>query len=275
MIGHFKAIPICTDRHGNTIPPDEAARFVEHAPVGVSKNNLVLNLGRKRQAEFLGGRAQRVNSTPAYIDRLILGVGPKAGNPPHLSNTFESINQIRKLNGTPFGIFHLFDEDIFYPDSMAVIPHGLSSGWANGTATLSSDGTFICDGEEDLSAVRVIDQVTLDHPDETRLSIREIVSDVELKLHNPSGLEFGGRYRIDSAGTQVVFSKLIRGNMFPPDEFGPVVLVQEAGLLFTDSVLLNRVIYGGVDDDSGIPLQSDLNPSGIELSYRFEFTMTM
>lgn len=273
IIGRFTATPICKDKDGNLIPLSE---FKGKKPRVIKKNNLVVSQGRKKIAELIGGRNQlgEEGHSANYINRLILGVGDKEGNTPHLMNDQSTFEQIQKIDSTPMGIFQIEKADIFYPDSSGKIPEGLDSGWSDTTGILDASGTFT-DNNADFSTIEILDHLTLNISNTTRLVVTDVISDTELAVYNPGGLAVESSYRIDTPGTQVIFSKLIEGNLFHPDEFGPSVLVTEAGLLFNDSSLFNRVIFGDPTTDNGIVLQSDESLGSQELSYIFEFTITL
>lgn len=286
--GRFTATHICKDKSGKVVSLSEALskETIEMLKgkvrvANVKRNNLVVNQGRKKTAELLGGRNQRlINPIPAnYIDRLILGDGPKAGNYPNLNNSLATFQEITKtdVNNTPFGTFLFDNGEIFYPDSAGRVPVGTTEGWAP-TLAVITDSQYLDVDEDTFALVQPYDQVTLnsDLTNPLRLTVLEVVNDRRLRIHNPSGyLTDGVQYRIDTPGTQVLFSKLVTGNTFHPDEFGPAVIVKEAGLLFNDSMLFNRVVFAPENEDSGVILQSDQSTSGIEISVRFEFVITI
>ena len=228
--------------------------------------NLVLQGGRMKLAEYLGGKTNQ-----SYVDRLVLGEGDKTA--PMLMDDGSDIDVIEADDGSKTGVFQLTEDDIFYPDSAPKIPD-TEAGWAESTGRLFPDGTFIDKSQNFSEVVSVDDHITFNVTSQTRLPILE-VDETALKLYNPGQLELQEvEYRIDTSGTQVVFSKLIEGNFFDPDKFGPNVRVTTAGLMMNDNTLFNRVIFGAPDDNSGIILRSDESPGGIESSYRFEFTFT-
>jgi len=100
------------------------------------------------------------------------------------------------------------------------------------------------------------------------------VSSTELELHNPYGYTTAATpFRIESSGSQVLFSKLITAsNHFPAIDYGPAVLVHEAAWLFNDGACWNRVLFSAGDDTQGVLIQP-ADVFGVEIGAQFELTV--
>lgn len=286
--GFFRATHICKTKNGLIVPLSEdfiARKDVK--PCDIAKYNLVVNSGRENMARTLGGSFQ--TTTPAqvapYINRITLGEGVKQGNLPSLSDT-GLVQEIRKIGGTPSGTFLLngpneVSPDITFPAAVQRWPLSGDFTGANGTISIDGDGkTYLDDSTVQFAStvnVELTDQVTVNNSSTNPLvlGIKRVVSETRLELHNPysftgSSLE----YRISTPGTQMFVSKLIEGNDFPNADWGEGVLISEAGLLYNNSELFNRVIYYPEDEERGILLQSD-ESTGVEVSVRFEWLITL
>jgi hypothetical protein len=217
----------------------------------IEANNLVVNVGRNKLARLLAGDSR------AYINRLQLGdvlvgsVVSKSTFPADLSDT-ALVHEIRNLGGQPGATFDL-DEHV-YPGTVVKV-----SALVGTPATLmaGSPGRLTDAGQDFIAAgVREEDTVTayIGGEDYT-LGIRRVLSATELELDNPGQVSGTVGYTIQTPGTQVLFRKLISGDNFPESGFGPATVVHEAGLLFSDSTLFNRVVFQPQDSTLGLLLQ--------------------
>lgn len=249
-----------------------------------SKSNLVVNGGRGIVARLIGG------ASSLKIDRVVLGdLGDelKANEYPKLSDT-GLIGPLEDLSGTPGGVFVLDDDnDKIYPDAARRYPTDTSLDWAN-TGTLSISGgesIFTSDpfsGGVDFATLGIErgDHLVLntDSINPLHLGVVEIQSATELLVHNPSEYTTpvgeSLQYRLESSGATLIINKLIRGNDFPEDEWGPYTLVKEAGLLFSDGTLFARTIAAPTTEDNGILLQPD-TIDGSETSYIVEWVISL
>ncbi len=249
----------------------------------IRQGNLVVNAGREVLAQSLGGYWETQSLVTPYINRITLGDGTKSGNLPNLSDT-GLVNEIQKLNGTTAGTFLLngpndVSPDITFPPSVQRYPGSGFGG--SGTVTINSSGeTLLSDSGVDYIntiGVQLTDQVTLNNSSTNPLvlGVREVRSSTVLVLHNPSGFTGGPlQYKIGTPGTQMLVSKLIEGNQFLKADYGAAVLVHEAGLLFHNDTLFNRVVFAPNDEEVGVLLQSD-ETNGVEISVRFEWLITL
>lgn len=271
--GRCKVEQIARDKDGDQVElPDDVQKKYE-------KDNLIVNVGRSKIAKLIGGEVQG-----DFVDRIQLGDlggNSKASNYPVLKDT-GLVNEIKDKNGNPGGTYQVKDQHKLYPAQTDRIP---SSGtWASTEGAVSISG-----GEsifEDTSAqfkndgVQRTDQLVLDtnttHP--LALGVKEVRSHDKLVVHNPREYETPAndtvQYRVENPGTQFVVSREIPGNDFSVSEWGPAVLVHEAGLIFNDDTFLNRVLFYPQDNDKGLLLQND-SINGIEISARFEWVLTL
>lgn len=286
--GHFKATHICRKSNGLYVPLNQADIARKDVSISdVQKWNLVVNSGRQNMARNLGGSFQTADPAQVspYINRITLGEGIKSGNLPSLSNT-GLVQEIRKIGGTPSGTFLLngpneVAPDITFPAAAQRWPLSGDFTGANGNITIDGDGkTFLDDATVQFVStidVQLTDQVTINNSptNPLALGIKEVVSETRLELHNPYSFTGSNvEYRISTPGTQMLVSKLIEGNDFTNAEWGEGVLITEAGLLYNNSELFNRVVYYPEDEEKGLLLQSD-ESTGTEISVRFEWLITL
>jgi hypothetical protein len=285
--GYFSATHVYK-RNGVEIPRSEALTSKQMSFVqDIKRQNLVVNTGRQHIARSLGGywqTADPVQINP-YINRLIVGTGNKAGNLPNLSDT-GLVTELRKLDGTVSGTFLLdgpwsVTPEVTFPSLVWRGGAEPPNDWlSSGAITINVDNeTILTDATVNFLTlgVALTDQVTLDNSptNPAVLGVREIRSATELVLHNPYGITSADvAYRIGTPGTQVLVSKLIEGNDFPQDDWGSAIILKEAGLLLSNSVLFNRVVFAPSDEEAGLLLQSD-EALGVEVSIRFEWLITI
>lgn len=244
----------------------------------IVRNNLVVNSGREKIARLL---SRGKTSENAYINRLTIGVGQKSGNLPSLLDVGLA-EELTNLSGVGSGTFE-FDPDteILLPSSGPKYPSS-GGGWAptQCTISISSGITTLTDPSAAFvttSSISTTDQVTVQSStiNNVSLGVMSVVSDTQLTLYNPYGFSGAAlNYRISTPGTQVLFSKFVDGNNFPQSSFGVATLITEAGLLFNDGTLFNRVVYIPENEDVGIVLQSD-EATGVAMGARFEFLVTI
>jgi hypothetical protein len=265
---------VVTDALGNVLPwsvaQDSLARRGIRVPPELTTQNLVVNSGRLTLAQKLAG------DTTAFIDRVqigdckVAGVVQKTLFPPDLSDT-ALVNEIRTLSGGPGGTFELDGHS--FPDSVVKTePAGLPGTLTAGVLSTFTDAgaDFVADGitDRDVLTVYISGQDYI-------LGIREVVSATELEVENPSSLSGAGlAYKVTAPGTQVLFSKLINGNNFPESQFGPLTTAHEAGLLYSNDALFNRVTFVPDDNDVGLILQPgtvDGNIINIQLDWLITF----
>jgi len=282
--GFFRATHICKTRSGIILPLREV---VDNPKIkDIERWNLVVNSGRQVVARCLAGHYQTASpaASAPYINRLILGEGEKQSNLPNLTDT-GLVQEIAKITGTPSGTFlldgpHEASPDITLPASARRWP--LSGDFTANNAAITinaSEETILTDATVDFTSIGVelTDQVTIDNSSTNPLvfGIREVRSATELVLHNPNGYTGTSRaWRIETPGTQMLVSRLIEGNTFTQADYGGAVVCHEAGLLFNNSTLFNRVVFNPTDEEVGILLQSD-ELTGVEISVRFEWLVTV
>lgn len=285
-VGYFKATHICKTRGGLYVPltKDVVARKDVNVQ-NIERRNLVVNSGRQVLARTLGGYYQNASDDVPFINRLVLGDGEKSSNLPNLSDT-GLVSEISDLSATPGGTFLLADHldaspDISFPSAVTRWP--LSGTWTagNGVITIDANGdTILTDATVDFISViniQLTDQITINNSSTNPLvfGVREVRSTTELVLHNPYGYTGTGvEWRAETPGTQMLVSRLVEGNDFDQATWGDGVVVHEAGLLFNNDTLFNRVVFAPHDEEVGVLLQSD-EATGVEISVRFEWLVTI
>lgn len=259
----------------------------EYADLGiqdVKKWNLVVNSGRQTIARSLGGYYQDASQAVPQLNRVVVGEGQKTGNLPNLSDT-GLVQEITKLNGTPAGTFLLagpYDAspEISFPPQSQLFPlTGFTGPNASITIDPSGDSIF-----EDLTVdfgtlgISETDQITIDNSTVNPLifGIQEIISSTQLRIHNPTQFtDTNIAWSVGTPGTQVVVTKLLEGNSFPLAEWGGAVVLSEAGILFNNNTLFNRVVFSPDNEDIGVLIQSDEGTSGVEISARLTWVITL
>jgi hypothetical protein len=226
--------------------------------------NLVVNSGRSQLARLI----RRVTNG-AWINRVqlgdckIAGVVRKSDFPPDLSDT-SLIHEIRNLGGQPGATFDI-DEDSS-PDEVVKVDAsvGTPGVLTAGVTSILADNTgadYIAAGITDRDTVTII----LNGEDFT-LGVNEVIDSTTLEVSNPGQLAGAVGYTVQTPGTQALFRKLISGDNFPESEFGPATVVHEAGLIFTDSTLFNRITFQQNDDSIGLVLQpTDIDGTRIDV----------
>lgn len=284
--GYFSATHICKTKSGIYVPlSDVLSDDLRDKIFDIKKKNLVVNLGRKEIAWSLGGFYQTQNMVAPYINSLILGNGNKSGNLPNLSDT-GLVQEIRTLAGTPAGALLLNDASSPMPEisfpTVVWRGGGSATTWLSVADTVSINGdneTILTDSSANFNtlAVQLTDQVTLDDSttNPSVLGVREVRSATELVLNNPYGVtDSAVRYRIGTPGTQMLVTKVVEGNDFPQATWGPSIIIKEAGLLYNNGSLFNRIVFAPDNEEQGLLLQSD-EALGVEVSLRFEWLITV
>lgn len=226
-------------------------------------NNLVVNVGRMKLAYLLRG------ATSAYINRVqlgdcqVAGVVRKTDFPPDLSDV-HLVHEIANLSGVPAATFDLDSDST--PDEVVKVDASVGTPGllTAGTTSLLTDTTgvdFVAAGVDAKDTATVF----LGGEDFT-LGVIEVVSTTQLSVANPSQLAGAVGYRVQTPGTQALFRKLISGDNFPEANFGPVTIVHEAGLLFNDDALFNRITFQQSDNSLGLVLQpTDIDGTRIDV----------
>lgn len=257
-------------RHGRAVDPATALSAAARAELrrqGISPEllgrNLVVNTGRAQLAKLIRG------VTSAYIDRVQLGdckvggVVVKTTFPPDLSDV-ALVHELRDLGDNPGGTFALDNnsgpDEVQKVDASVGTPGTLAAG-ATSTLTDVTGVDFVAEGVNERDTVTV----TLGGEDYT-LGVNAVVSATQLEVANPSQLAGAVGYTVQTPGTQALFSKLISGDDFPEADFGPVTVVHEAGLLFSDDTLFNRITFNQSDNAVGLILQpTDIDGTRIDI----------
>ncbi len=279
ITGAFRATQVLEMPDGRIVKATEApsrvleildSQGLKYTPV-IEKNNLVVSTGRSAMVHELAG-----DGTRRWIDRVQLGdakvanVVVKDTFPPDLSDT-GLIHEIRTLSGAPGGTFAL-DGYEFPAEVDKVAPPGLPGTLAAGVVSVFTDpgADFINDGITDADQLVVF----IDGED-FRLGIRSVIGATQLEVDNPSQLAAAGiAYRVQTPGGQVLFRKLVSGNNFPESNFGPLTVAHEAGLMFTDGSLFNRVIFAPGNPNVGLTFQPR-DVDGITLSAQLDWLITI
>lgn len=225
--------------------------------------NLVVNTGRAKLAYLIRGRTSASIDRVQLGDTVISGVVRKTDFPPDLSDT-DLVHEIRTLADQPGGTFDI-DEDSS-PDEVVKVDAsvGTPGTLTAGSVSLLTDVTgadFVDAGVNERDTVTVV----LNGEDYT-LGVISVQSSTELVVANRSQLAGAVGYTVQTPGTQALFHKLISGDSFPEAEYGPVTIVHEAGLLFSDDALFNRVTFQQNDPDLGLVLQpTDIDGTCIDV----------
>lgn len=236
----------------------------------IVKNNLVVNSGRSNMCLSLGGDVRKFVNRVQLGDAKIGGVVVKDTYPPDLSDT-GLIHEIRTLLGAPGATFNLdsaTNPSIVTKSSPAGLPGTLTAGV---TSVLSDSGAdFLADGVTDE------DQATVFIGGETfTLGVRQVISSTQLEVENPSQVAGAGvAYTVQTPAGQVLFRKLVSGENFPESLYGPLTIAHEAGLLFNDSALFNRVIFAAGNPAVGLLLQPR-DVDGVILSAQLDWLITI
>jgi len=226
-------------------------------------NNLVVNVGRMKLAYLLRG------ATSAYVNRVQLGdcqvsgVVRKTDFPPDLSDV-HLVHEIANIAGVPAATFDLDSDST--PDEVtkwdaSVGTPGLLTAGSTSLLTDETGVDFVAEGVDVKDTVTVL----LGGEDFT-LGVVEVQSATALVVANPSQLAGAVGYRVQTPGTEALFRKLISGDNFPAANFGPVTIVHEAGLLFNDDALFNRITFQQSDNALGLVLQpTDIDGTRIDV----------
>jgi len=258
-------------RDGREVPLQEALSPAARAELQrrgidpqrlMERNNLVVRSGRAKLALLLRGRSSASINRVTLGDCTVGGIVVKDQFPADLSDV-ALVHEIRTLGGQPGAMFDI-DEDTS-PDEVTKVsalvgtPGTLTAGAQSKLA--DSGQNFIAAGVDDEDTITVF----IGDEDYT-LGIREVLSATEIEVDNPAQLAAAVGYSIQTPGSQALFRKLISGDNFPVAQFGPVTVVHEAGLLFTDGTLFNRVVFQPDNPELGLVLQpTDVDGTRIDV----------
>lgn len=239
----------------------------------IRRTNLVVQQGRSYAARLLTQGFDR------HIAALQLGNCVKSLNPPSLLDT-GVVAEIETLAGTPQATFAIDPlTEVFVPAQARRYPINIAIPFGDAASvTISSGVTTMTCATVDFTTfgIQFGDQVVFNTPTSVpvALSVRRVLSPTQLELHNPYGYTTAATpFRIESSGSQVLFSKLITAsNHFPAATYGPAVLVHEAAWLFNDGACWNRVLFSAQDDSQGVLIQP-ADAFGVEVGAQFELTV--
>jgi len=224
--------------------------------------NLVVNAGRGKLARLLGGSSSGGVDRIQLGDCVVDGLVRKDLYPADLGDV-SLVHEIRSISGNPGATFDV--DSVAYPDEVTKTDASIGTPGvlvAGGNSTLSDPGAdFVSDGVNDSDTVTV-----LISGQSYVLGVVDVISSTQLSVDNPAGIAGAVGYTVQTPGTQVLFRKLINADNFPENQFGPVTVVHEAGLLFTDGTLFNRVLFQAQDNDIGLVLQpTDIDGTRIDI----------
>lgn len=234
------------------------------------EKNLVVDIGRAQLAKLLRGRSS------VYVDRIQLGdcrvggVVRKTDFPADRSDT-HLVHEIRDISGAPGATFDL-DSDSS-PDEIVKVDQsvGTPGTLTTGNPSLLTDVSgvdFLAEGVDVKDTVTVM----LNGQDYT-LGILAVISATQIEVYNPGNLAGAVGYRVHTPGTQALFQKLVSGDNFPADRFGPRTIVHEAALMFSDGSIFNRITFVPNDNSLGLTLQpTDID--GTRIDVQFDWTIT-
>ena len=221
--------------------------------------NLVVNTGRAHMAGLLRGAVSTYINRVQLGDCKIGGVVRKTDYPPDLSDTM-LVHEITNLAGQPAATFDL--DEAVSPDQVTKVNALTGTPGTLTTSALTDAGQdFVAAGVNARDTVTVV----IGGEDYT-LGIRAVTSATELEVANPNQLAGAVGYSVQTPGTQDLFRKLISGDNFPEATFGSPIVAHEAGLLFADGTLFNRVTFRQSDNTQGLLLQpTDVDGTRIDL----------
>ena len=226
-------------------------------------DNLVVNVGRATLARMLRGVTSTWINRVQLGDAKISGVVRKSDFPPDLSDV-TLIHEIRNLGGQPGATFDLDSssspDEVIKVDASVGTPGTLTAGSVS-TLTDITGVDFVAAGVTERDTVTVVIG-----GEDFVMGVNAVVGPTELEVANPGQLAGAVGYTVQTPGTQALFTKTISGDNFPESEFGPVTVVHEAGLLFTDGSLFNRITFQQNDDSIGLVLQpTDIDGTRIDV----------
>jgi len=236
----------------------------------VVKRNLVVNVGRLMMCRQLAGDVDTKIESVQFGDCKVNGLVSKDLFPPDLSDN-ALVSELRTNGGAPGGTF-LLDDYVFPAQVTKSDPPGLPGTLVAGSVSRLVDGTadFTADGVTDDDVVTVI----LGGEDYT-LAVRRVIGPTELEVENPGQLAGAGlSYSVTTPQGQVLFRKFVSGNNFPTSLYGPMTVAHEAGLLFSNGAIFNRVIFAPASQDVGLVFQpQDIN--GVTLGVQVDWLIVI
>lgn len=237
----------------------------------VMKQNLVVSAGRDAVA-------QRIVDPDfsAVIDRIQLGdtkvsgVVSKSLFPPDLSDT-GLVNEIRTLLGAPGATFEI--DGFSFPSRVTKTnPAGLPGTLTAGATSILTDpgADFVSDGVTDADVV-----TAFIGGEDFSLGIKSVLGPTQVEVENPSQLSAAGiSYRITTPGGQVLIRKVVSGNNFPEALYGPMTVCHEAGLLFSNGALFNRVTISPANPEVGLVFQPQ-DIDGLSIGAQLDWLITI
>jgi hypothetical protein len=221
--------------------------------------NLIVNAGRAHLAKLLRGVVSTYINRVQLGDTKIGGVVRKSDYPPDLSDT-RLVHEITNLAGQPAATFDL-DDDSSPDEVIKVSALTGTPGTLTTSALIDAGQDFVSEGVNARDTVTVV----IGGEDYT-LGIVAVTSATELEVANPNQLAGAVGYSVQTPGTQALFRKLLSGDDFPESSFGTTTVIHEAGLLYADGTLFNRVTFYQQDDGQGLALQpTDIDGSRIDV----------
>jgi len=170
------------------------------------------------------------------------------------------VHEITNLGGQPAATFDL--DSATSPDEVIKV-NALTGtlGTLTTSALIDAGQDFLAAGVNARDTVKVVIG-----GEDYILGIKAVTSATELEVANPNQLAGAVGYSVQTPGTQDLFSKLINGDNFPEPTFGSPIVAHEAGLLFADGTLFNRVTFRQQDNTQGLLLQpTDIDGTRIDL----------
>jgi hypothetical protein len=237
----------------------------------VHRHNLVVNSGRLMTCRKLAERdLNAVIYAVQFGDCKVDGVVSKDLFPPDLSDN-RLVREIRTIGGAPGATFEL--DGYEYPEQVVkVAPAGLPGSLTGGEVSTFTDASsdFVVAGVTDDDVVNAVIG-----GESFTLPIKRVVGPHDLEVENNGGIAGAGiSYTITTPAGQVLFRKFVSGENFPTSLYGPMTIAHEAGLLFSDGTLFNRVVFAPSSPTNGLIFQPmDIN--GVTLGVQVDWLIVI